>query len=302
MLAGPLLSVVAGLLLGMFQLAHRRAHEELHDRQIRLSILLVVAVAVVIVVIMSSDARAQLTSIPGTSIVYFALGGLIHFFLGFILMSNSQARVGAGRTGVLIGTTPVFSAIVGYAVFGEQLAPLVLAGIATVIAGVMVVSRSRISGTVHPPWKDFLFGLGTALCYSTSPIFVRFGVRSYDYPTVAVGIGMLVAAVASVVTVVARRNRPDAQTAGRARAEVTRRGVLTAGAAGVIIGIATWVRYVALGLSPLAVVTTMSRVSVPLVLLLSPVILKSKSEKASVGTWVGAGLIIAGSAVIGFSG
>lgn len=298
MIAGTLLAALAGLFLGLFQLTHRMAHEVLDDRRIRLSILLAVAVLVVAVVVFASEARTSVASIPARSLLFFSLSGLIHFFLGFLLMSHSQSRVGAGRTGVLIGTIPVYSAVFGFTIFGERLAPVVIVGIAVVIAGVIMVSRSRISGAAHPPKRDFLFGLGTALCYATSPIFVRFGLRSYDYPTIAVGVGMAAALLASVIAVLIRKDRPERGSV----VTITGKGFSVTALAGVFIAVATLVRYVALTMSPLAVVTTMSRISIPLLLFLSPLVFQSRAEKASGGTWAGAALIIAGSIAIGFFG
>ena len=38
--------------------------------------------------------------------------------------------------------------------------------------------------------RSSVYGLGTALCFSVSPIFLRYGLRDFPSPVIAVGIGM----------------------------------------------------------------------------------------------------------------
>jgi drug/metabolite transporter (DMT)-like permease len=73
--------------------------------------------------------------------VYFGLAGFVHFLLGWTFLTLSQKRVGAARTGALIGATPLFAFAVGLVFFGETLSVPVLIGITLVIGGVYLVSN-----------------------------------------------------------------------------------------------------------------------------------------------------------------
>ncbi|MEL6272037.1 MAG: EamA family transporter, partial [Chloroflexota bacterium] len=71
-------------------------------------------------------------------------------------------------------------------------------------------------------------------------------------------------------------------------------------AAAVFVGLATWARWIALDTVPVAVVTALSRLSVPLVIVLSLFMLDQKHERVNWKVWMGGGLIVAGALVLTF--
>lgn len=146
---------------------------------------------------------------------------------------------------------------------------------------------------VKTGWRVSLFGLGTALCYAISPIFIRGGLEGLPSPLLGVTIGMVTCVLAYGLTLllVRRRSRkppasPDA--------------ILFQLAAGVLIGLSTWARWIALDLAPVAVVLALGRINVPIVILLSPLLVGRRLERVTPQVWLGAALIVCGSLLLIF--
>lgn len=141
-----------------------------------------------------------------------------------------------------------------------------------------------------------LAALGTTLCFSSSSIFIRYGLESLPSPLIGVTIGMVVCVIAYGVLVVLRGNYRGGQW--RIAPSVLRCQLL----AGVLVGLATWARWVALDDAPIAVVIALGRLSVPVVLILSPLIVGQKYEQVTPRIWLGAGVILLGSLILTFAG
>jgi uncharacterized membrane protein len=69
-------------------------------------------------------------------------------------------------------------------------------------------------------------------------------------------------------------------------------------AAGVLVGLSTWTRWVALDLSPVAVVLALGLLSVPTVMLLAPPLAGRREEQVTARVWLGAALVVAGSLLL----
>ncbi len=213
-------------------------------------------------------------------------------------MHISQVNIGASKTGVLIGTTPVFTAIIGFLIFQEKLTFMVFLGIGIVIFGIIMISSNRGEKEKLYRKRKMLFGLGAALCYSISPLFVRLGLNNFNYPVIAVGTGLFIALLTSIIMLTLSKIRQKKIL----KIFIPGRPFFYQIIAGILIGSATLLRYAALNESPLAIVSTLSRINIPVIMVISPVILKSSLEKNTLGAWFGAGLIISGALIIGFLG
>jgi drug/metabolite transporter (DMT)-like permease len=89
---------------------------------------------------LATEDLSLLRAAPPSGLLYFALAGFIHFFVGWTLVSVSQKRVGAARTGALLGSTPLFATVLAALILGEFLRPPALMGVVLVVAGVYLVS------------------------------------------------------------------------------------------------------------------------------------------------------------------
>lgn len=153
--------------------------------------------------------------------------------------------------------------------------------------------------TVSSGWRASLFGLGAALCWSISPIFIRRGLEGLPSPLLGVTIGMTVCvAVYGLVLLLRREHTSD----GSIDASIPREALSFQLVAGVLVGLATWGRYVALDLAPVAVVIALGRVSAPTVILVAPLVVGRHLERVTARVWMGAAFIIAGSMLLVFYG
>jgi drug/metabolite transporter (DMT)-like permease len=132
--------MVAGVGFGVFQSFNRRSGRSI-DAYLSTFILLLVSAAILVAASILTEDLSLLWDAPLRAIASFGLAGFIHFFLGWTLLTLSQKRVGAARTGALIGATPLFAFVVGVVAFGEFLSWPIVLGIILVISGVYLVSN-----------------------------------------------------------------------------------------------------------------------------------------------------------------
>lgn len=148
--------------------------------------------------------------------------------------------------------------------------------------------------TLDYSWRDILYGLAMALCFASSGIPIRWGLEGLPSPLLGVTIGMMVCMVAYAIVLLFQRNKAPS-------VPIPRKTLLLQILAGVLVGLSTWARWIALDLTPLAVVAALGRLSVPVVLLLAPFVIGQKLERVTLRLWFGAALIIAGSLLLTFS-
>jgi len=239
---------------------------------------------------------SQLSKAPAVAYVNFGLAGLLHFYVGWTFLSISQNRVGASRTAVLSGSSPLFALLISAMAFDEFLRLPVLAGIFMLMGGVYLVSATdNIGKTRQMKWRDSMFGIGTALCFSISPIFIRGGLKDLPSPLLGVTIGMGLSALAYGVTLFFRRTQ-------LIREPVTRDALIFQLAASVFVGLSTWTRWVAFDKASVSVVLSLGRLNVPVVILLTPLLVGNAQENVTPRVWLGAALIVAGSIILNFYG
>jgi drug/metabolite transporter (DMT)-like permease len=294
-LTGALYATLAGVGFGFFQAFNRKARDGLSTYWATFILLFVSVVLLAIGSILTEDLNLLLRA-PAGAYINFGLAGLIHFFLGWTLLTISQNRVGAARTGALVGATPLFATIVAFLAFEEILSLPLLVGVVTVVAGVYLVSVSgkNEANPVKLQWRDSIFGLGVALCFAISPIFIRGGLDEMDSPLLGVTIGMGMSAISYGIILLLRRERPNLN-------EVPRKSLFYQIGAGIFVGSSTWIRWIALSLAPVAVVLALGRVNVPVVIILSIILVGQQEERVTTRIWIGATLVVAGSLLLIFA-
>ena len=139
-MAGVFWSIVSGVGFGLFQVLNRRAGRYL-DTYFGTFILLLVSAVILVAAALATEDLRLLQEAPMSAYANFALAGIVHFFVGWTLISVSQKRVGAARTGAFVGAAPLFGALIAALFLGEFLNLLTLLGIFLVVGGVFLVSN-----------------------------------------------------------------------------------------------------------------------------------------------------------------
>ncbi len=302
-MSGELWAIVAGAGFGIFQSVNRRAVSGMDVYLATFLQLLISALMLTAICVLTVD-LSLLRHAPFSTLISFGLAGFIHFFVGWTFLNVSQKQIGAARTSPLIGTTPLFAAVIAALTLHEFPDALAWAGIALIVVGVYVVSNR--SGSVENPsegsqpsegfvaalWRGSLVGLAAALCWAISPVFTREGLKDLPSPLLGVTIGMVASAAAYGLPLLVRRQRQGGGMAASGEA------LFFKIVAGILVGLSTWARWVALDLAAVATVLALSLVSVPIVIVLSPIVSGRQHEQVTATLWAGAALIVGGALLL----
>jgi drug/metabolite transporter (DMT)-like permease len=286
---GVLWAAAAGIGFGLFQSVNAQAVRKVDDPYVSSFLQVLVAALVLCGICLATEDLGRLADAPGWALLSFAAAGAIHFFLGWTLLNLSQDRIGAARTSPLLTMVPVFGVAIAVVTVGQLPEAAALAAIALMVFGAWLVSGPGAGSTRR--WRDVLFGLGTALMWALSPIFTVKGLEGLDSPLLGVAIGLLVSVAAYAVLLGVRWR-------GRHRGPLPRAGLALKLAAGALVALATWGRWEALDVIAVGVVLAFNLLSVPVVLLLAPVIAGRRVEQVTPRVWTGATLVVGGSLIL----
>jgi drug/metabolite transporter (DMT)-like permease len=285
--------VVAGLGFGVFQTINRRAVKGMDVFVATFLQLLLSAVVLCAASLLTEDVSTLLNA-PTSALLYFALAGLIHFSIGWTFLNSSQKQIGAARTSALIGTTPLFGALIALVTLSETLDLTALIGIGLIAGGVYFTSnpgnKPGESGQVVG-WRTTLLALGAPLCWAISPIFIRLGLVELESPLLGVTVGITASALGYGAALAIRRMRSPL---GSISSEALALKIV----AGILVGLSTWARWVALDYTTVAIVLALGLASVPTVNLLTPLVVDRQVEQVTAQVWLGSALIVGGSLVL----
>ena len=132
----------------------------------------------------------------------FVLDNLIFVAVGLFVPGMTRAltfrgirTMGSAITSTIVNTTPMFSTALAILLLGERPGPLVLAGVALIVGGLLVLSWEKAERS----WKraEVIFPFLAALLFSVKDVTVRWGLGGSDSPALAAAI----AAVTSTVEI-----------------------------------------------------------------------------------------------------
>ena len=89
-MSGVFVAIFSGVTFGLFQVANRRAGRQMRLYLGTFILLAVSAVILVIASVLFEDLGLLLPQITWLGVAYFAVAGLIHFLVGWTLLSASQ--------------------------------------------------------------------------------------------------------------------------------------------------------------------------------------------------------------------
>jgi DME family drug/metabolite transporter len=300
-MTGVALAAVAGIGFGLFQSVNRAALRGM-DAYASTFLQVLVSAALLVAVSLAAGDPGRLAAAPAPAWWWFAAAGLVHFSVGWTLLNLSQQRLGAARTSPLLATVPLFGVVLAAVTLQEVPSALELAGVALMVGGVAAMEVERAGGwrdaggpgsrSFSPAvvWTASLFGLGTALCWAVSPIFIRQGLRDLPSPLLGVTVGVVAATLAYGLVLPLR---------GRGGLRFTREALAWKLAAGVLVAVSTWARWVSVSLVPVAVVLALGLLSVPTVMAAAPALVGRQAERVTAPVLAGSALIVAGALAIG---
>ncbi len=296
-MTGVLWALAAGAGFGLYQTLNRQAVRGMHLYVATFAQLFISALVLITVTLLTED-LTPLFHAPTSALLYFVAAGFFHFLIGWTFLNASQQRIGAARTSPLIGTNPLFAAVIAAVTLGELPTPLELLGIAVMVGGAYLVSREATAdaqaGAAPRSFSAMLkaswLGLSAGLCYAISPIFIKLGLNDLPSPLLGVTVGVTASALGyGVFLFLQRKHWVGVPISGESWSYKV--------IAGVLVGLSTWMRWVALGMAPVAVVLALSMVSAPVVIFLSPLVSGKQLERVTATLWAATAMIV-GSALL----
>jgi drug/metabolite transporter (DMT)-like permease len=277
---GALWAAASGIGFGLFQSLNRRAVRDIDDAFVSTFLQLLIAAVVLLAICVGTGDLDRLAEASAGAVAAFMAAGVVHFLLGWTFLNLSQKRIGAARTAPLLTLSPLFGLVVAAVTVGDSPTAGALAAIAPMVAGAWLVAGGR---RVRP--ADAVFGLGCALMWAISPVFTVKGLDELASPLLGVTLGMVASAAAYGAAMAGTR---------RAVGGVARGAFSFKLAAGLLVAMATWWRWIALDGASVGVVLALSLLSVPTVLLLAPLMVGRHLEHVGPRVWAGSTLVVGG--------
>lgn len=286
-LSGMVWAAAAGVLFGLFQAFNRRANQHIDAFRGTYRLLLVAAVCLALA--LPTRDLSLLRDAGPSSWVAFALAGTVHFFGGWTLLGLSQQQIGAARTGAALSATPLIGALLAAIVLGERIGTAGFVGVGIVTLGVALLATSRgFEGERRRqvPW----LALGAALCWGTSPLFIRWGLVGLPEPIIGVTIGVTAAAVVYAV-VLALGALPISQTDARP----ANRWIVVAG---ILVAAALTAQWISFDLIDIGIAITLMQLAAPVVLIAAPFVVGGRMERITGQVVAGMIAVVGGSILV----
>ena len=237
-----------------------------------LSISVPIGVPIFLVVALATGSLPHVASFSWRALMWLSLAGIVHFVWGRYCNYRAVKAIGSNLAGPLQESSVLIALTLAVLLLGETLTPFKIVGIALVLLGPGVAveigrkkkkapapdadaARAKPAFTPHYT-EGYLFAALSATGYGTSPILVRLGLEHAGIgASIAGGLVSYLAATLAVIVLLAISG-----TLRHARF-IPADTAKWFGLAGLFVGISQMLRYMALSVAPVSVVTPIQRLS-----------------------------------------
>jgi len=124
------------------------------------------------------------TDLSLAAVVTFGLAGIVGTALGRVAVFAGVHRVGASINSAGISTRPLFATLLALGFLGETVSLATAAGVAVLVAGLVVLTVSK--GGDIGGWEpsDLAFPLAAALAFAVGNVARRYGLLAFPHVTV----------------------------------------------------------------------------------------------------------------------
>ena len=228
--------------------------------------------------------------VDAVAVYVFIVAGMLQPIIRLCTYTGVH-RVGASRSGPIRSTHPMFGVFVAITVLGESASLVTLAGVVSVVCGIVLITWKPASEVVSFRWWEFLFPLTAALLAGIVHPMRRYALSISHEP-------LFFAALVGIVSLVCFLVYTPLS---RERLVWDRRAMLPFLAAGAAETCGILLVITALGIGSVVTVSPLVGIS-PLWVLLGTVIFLRDLEQVRLQTVVGAICVIAGTAAISLGG
>ena len=103
-------------------------------------IMLLAGTLTTLVIALILEGMQVLSPVNLVSILYFALGGVIHFLGGWGFQNASASRIGPTRLSAMTGSTPLFAVFLAFITLNQAANIYILAGIFLIVGGIFTIT------------------------------------------------------------------------------------------------------------------------------------------------------------------
>jgi DME family drug/metabolite transporter len=162
------------------------------------------------------------------------------------------------------------------------------------------VPRTHLWGIDRSMIAGYLYGIATAACWATSPIFIRKGLVGLPSPLWGVTIGLAVAAVGFALWLWLKRTQPGPRGASRWRGldRIIKLAIWFQVLAGLASGLGSVARTVAIDLAPVVVVVPLVQTASLWTIVFAWLLLGRQVERVTPKLIFGAVLVVAGAFLV----
>jgi len=282
---GMVYALVAGVLWGVSPLVLKRALKYTHVGtatlvQQNVSIILLAGLG-----FYSGEVRQ--IDFTGRAFWAFFLAGAVGASFGKVFYYKGIDKVGASKATSVKNSSPFLTAILAVVCLGETLNGYILAGVALIVFGIIVITQT--SAAQEPGvgrLQYFLFPIVSAFCFGVNPIFKKIGISAAHLPVA----GTLVTQVTALIFMLLFAKPIGLQIKFE---RVSRRALLLCALSGITEAMGSLFTFYALIYGPAAVLSPMWRISPLVTFGLAHLTLKG-IEVVTLRDGVAAALIVAG--------
>lgn len=240
------------------------------------------------------------------TLFFWALSGLIHFGLGRSWAYRSIRLIGANRSNIVTSLNPLVTVSLAVLVLEESLRWIMVVGILLSLCGPLLIvmkeegRKGPLGGSEGSQgidrrtlYRGMLYGIGTALFWGSSAIFIKLAVRGGGSPLVGTLVAYLTASLFVSPSLLRREKRREIF---EAKPSLLRMALLS----GMFTNVAQLMRFIALAYGSVIVVSLMGR-TVPLWVLFFSFLFNREIESFSRWVILGSLLLLSGTILILFS-
>ncbi len=264
---GELLSLASGVAFGSSNVLTRRGVFQARESFSPLPISIAIGILVMLVAVLIEGSAGRLAFLSLTGILALAGAGILHFVVGRAFNYTSLSLLGANRAQPLIGANILIAIAFGMIFLHETISLNQALGAIAVFSGVVIIGSSaegfargaKLTGPAK--LKGIATALLAGLCYGTSPLLIKIGLREINSGVAGSLVSHLAAGLVIAAFLVSQRNRARLRKLDRQAL-----GSMVAGGTSLALG--QIMRYLALGLAPITVAIPLAstdNISVPIV-------------------------------------
>lgn len=240
------------------------------------------------------------------TLFFWALSGLIHFGLGRSWAYRSIRLIGANRSNIVTSLNPLVTVFLAVLVLEERLSAWMVLGIFLSLCGpLLIVMKEEVrDGPLEASagstkidrrilYRGMLYGIGTALFWGSSAIFIKLALRGGGSPFTGTLVAYLAASLFVSPSLLKKKKREEIFQTGP---KLFRMALLS----GMCTNVAQLMRFIALAYGSVIVVSLMGR-TVPLWVLLFSFLFNREIESFSRWVILGSLLLLWGTVLIMFA-